>query len=366
MYQRWIPKHCSPNGRIKCPPRIIQLLNDEKFSFFVALIFALISAVPIYAVSTINLGYTLAPYQWEKRDLYTINFSQRATWVMNAAVCIPMCADVLIDAYVWFFIDDVVKHQHDKISKKKDMTVTRLNMMERLLFLFGASLQPLVIFNFNCDLIPNFAAASSSFYTGTFLMSIAVLSFLQRCTKVWTAGRTNICLIIMGLGCIFKNFRYIIVDHNLVTTLYECGNYLLNISFAFQMLFTMMCFVVYCTEKYKLYQLRKTATVKISHGDDIQSRIDACDEFYTNSVPGKPHDINTSITHSLSHISFSCVDPLTFAIAGHMVALMLSCCSDIYYLHGPTTGDYSDQVLWERVVATAMMIITVIVIVLER
>ena len=49
-----------------------------------------------------------------------------------------------------------------------------------------------------------------------------------------------------------------------------------------------------------------------------------------------------------------------------MVALMLSCCADIYYLHGPTTGDYSQQILWERVVATAMMIITVIVIVLER
>ena len=55
-----------------------------------------------------------------------------------------------------------------------------------------------------------------------------------------------------------------------------------------------------------------------------------------------------------------------FSLAGHMIALMLSCCSDIYYLHGPTTGDYSDQVLWERVVATAMLIITVVVIVLER
>ena len=298
--RRWLPPKW-----LQLPPRIVQLLNHEKLSFFVALLFAWISAVPIYAASTINLDYQLAPYQWDKMDLYTINFSQRSTWVMNAAVCIPMCVDVMIDLYVWFFVDDILRHQHDKMSKKKDVIiVTRLNMMERLIFLFGASLQPLVIFNFDDgDLIPNFAAASSAFYTGTFLMSIAVLSFLQRCTKVWTAGRTNTCLFIMGLGCIFKNFRYIIVNHDSRTTLYDCGNYLLNISFAFQMLFTIICLVTYCAEKYKEHQVRKREK-KVVHGDDIQSRIDACDEFYTNYVPGKQTDVYTySPIHLLLVIS---------------------------------------------------------------
>ena len=330
MDQSWLSTICSRLSGIKLsaiswlPSRIIiQLLNNEKFSIFVSLIFAWISAVPIYAASTINHGYQLAPYQWEKNDLYTINFSQRSTWVMNAAVCIPMCADVMIDLYVWYFVDDILKQHHqqqnDKISKRKDViTVTRLNMMERLIFLFGASLQPLVIFNFTGDLIPNFAAASSAFYTGTFLMSIAVLSFLQRCTKVWTTGRTNTCLIIMGLGCIFKNFRYIIVDHNLMISLYDCGNYLLNISFAFQMLFIVTCFVSYCTEKYKHYLLRKSAT-KISHGDDIQSRIDACDEFYTNYVPGKQQvPQHTHITHSLLPLH-----PLPFCLSACLTVVML-------------------------------------------
>jgi hypothetical protein len=286
-----------------------------------------------------------------------------------------MCADVMIDGYVWFFIDDIVKQQHDKISnKKKDvLTLSRLNMMERLLFIVGASLQPLVIFNFSGLLVPNFAAASSAFYTGTFLMSIAVLSFLQRSTKIWTAGRTNTCLVIMGLGCIFKNFRYIIVNHNLMMILYECGNYLLNISFGFQILFTFMCFVTYCAEKYNninygklrlrllMGMISSHASTHAMNSTRILSLVSSVDRY----TP--PHStIHSSLIPCLCLCLCHLITSISLVPAGHMVALMLSCCSDIYYLHGPTTGDYSEQYLWERVVATAMMIITVIVIVLER
>ena len=302
------PRDSTRSGFIS---RLVSTLNDEHFTLFHGVLLCVIASVPLFNRAIIDPSTKLKAYQMIKWQVYR-DPSQVALYTITAAICLPMMADTLLDIVEMLYgrcfgasssADTAEGMKADTLVK-----TTRLNVFERVVFILGACTMSITALTMDPqNVMPSFVRGNCATYVGIVAVYTAIMCCLQRCTKTWTPLRTNVAVALIGLGAICKNYRYIIIDPVLKNNVYNNGGILFLTGFSWMILWVLLSFASYAAE----WRAKRRNGGGAEGRDSLQEQLGRLDDFYINIVPG-----------------------------GHMVALLVNCCVDMYYFNGGATGEY--------------------------
>jgi hypothetical protein len=287
------------------------MLNDERFTLCHGVFLCLIAAVPIYARAVLDPSTKLKASQVIKWQVYH-DPSQVAVYTITAAICLPMMADTLLDVAEIVhgrFFGAGAGGDTEKAGDKADTLVktTRLSVYERVVFIMGACTMSITALTMDPnDVVPSFVRGNCATYVGNVAVYTSIMCCLQRCTKTWTPLRTNIAVALIGIGAICKSYRYVVVDPVVKTNIANNGGILFLTGFSWMILWVLVSFASYVVD-WRAKHRKSGAEGR----DSLQEQLGRLDDFYINIVPG-----------------------------GHMLALLVNCCVDMYYFNGGATGEY--------------------------
>jgi hypothetical protein len=271
-----------------------KILGDERFTLCHGVVLCVIASVPIFTRAILDPSTKLKGYQVVKWHVYQ-DPSQVALYTITAAICLPMVVDTLLDVmnmlYGRFFS---AGGGEDKADGKADTLVktTRLNVYERVVFILGACTMSITALTMDPnDVVPSYVRGACATDVGFVAVYTSIMCCLQRCTKTWTPLRTNIAVALIGIGAVCKNYRYVIVDPVLKTSVYNSGNTIFLTGFSWMSAFVLVSFASYVVEWHA-----KRRSGGTQGRDSLQEQLGRLDDFYVNIVPG-----------------------------GHMVALLVNC-----------------------------------------
>jgi len=335
----------SPAGAVA--EKLYSIVRDERFAMAVGTVLAVIASIPIMSNHVLVPHYALQPYQKNiKYPLYYDNLSHEDTYLLTAGVVVPMALDCVADVFSALSTAVAPRPAFLDHEQSKDSKATRLNLLERIVFVLGVTIPVLVVFTFNSPatsnddavVLYNFVRASCSFYTGYLLCLVPVACFLQRCTTTWTPLRTLLVVLTAGLGAVCKNFRYVVAQVDKTPgsqwyNTYESGNIFFQISFCLQILLALMSFASFVREKW----VNRLASEPSSRARDaMRTEVEAIDDFYQNYVP-----------------------------AVHQAVLVLSACLEIYYTQNSLVQNYSNTLMQERIVVIGNLVIAALIVFVE-
>jgi hypothetical protein len=337
----------APAGAAAVGEKLYSIVRDERFAMAVGTVLAVIASIPIMSNHVLVPHYILQPYQKNiKYPLYYDNLSHEDTYLLTAGVVVPMALDCVADVFSALSTAVAPRPAFLDHEQSKDSKATRLNLLERIVFVLGVTIPVLVVFTFNSPatsnddavVLYNFVRASCSFYTGYLLCLVPVACFLQRCTTTWTPLRTLLVVLTAGLGAVCKNFRYVVAQVDKTpgspwSNTYASGNVFFQISYCLQILFTLMSFASFVREKW----VNRLASEPSSRARDaMRTEVEAIDDFYQNYVP-----------------------------AVHQAVLVLSACLEIYYTQNSLVQNYSNTLMQERIVVIGNLVIAALIVFVE-
>jgi hypothetical protein len=134
----------SPAGAVA--EKLYSIVRDERFAMAVGTVLAVIASIPIMSNHVLVPHYILQPYQKNiKYPLYYDNLSHEDTYLLTAGVVVPMALDCVADVFSALSTAVAPRPAFLDHEQSKDSKATRLNLLERIVFVLGVTIPVVVV-----------------------------------------------------------------------------------------------------------------------------------------------------------------------------------------------------------------------------